>query len=118
MNPYSLRWKVFLKVSKKENAVRILSKMEETFDRTILTSTCEKYWKDETLYEANFRISLDSKNITNTVFQSLLLSQKLGRNWCVLGPIETLPNKWSFEGICNQPNFLSLNWARFEIESK
>ncbi|EMP07590.1 hypothetical protein LEP1GSC124_0749, partial [Leptospira interrogans serovar Pyrogenes str. 200701872] len=29
---YFLRWKVFLKVNKKEKAFRILSKIEETFD--------------------------------------------------------------------------------------
>ncbi|UMQ59809.1 hypothetical protein [Leptospira interrogans] len=115
---YFLRWKVFLKVNKKEKAFRILSKIEETFDYEIVSLTYEEYWKDTSLYEANFRIYLNSKSIENAIFESLLLSQKLGFDWCVVGPIEIQPNQWNFEGVCNQPTFLSLNWANFKIDSE
>ncbi|EKP05152.1 hypothetical protein LEP1GSC018_2653 [Leptospira kirschneri str. 2008720114] len=111
-----MRWKVFLKVNKKEKAFRILSKIEKSFGYEIVSFTYEEYWKDKSLYEANFRIYLNSKNIENAVFQSLLLSQKLGFDWSVVGPIEIQLNQWSFEGICNQPTFLGLNWAHFKID--
>ncbi|EQA70769.1 hypothetical protein LEP1GSC059_3560 [Leptospira noguchii serovar Panama str. CZ214] len=94
--PYFLKWKVFLKVNKQEKAFKILSKIEETFDYKIVSLTYEKYWKDKSLYEASFRTYLNSKNIENAVFQSLLLSQKLGSDWQIIGPIEIQSNLKEF----------------------
>ncbi|MDI7196395.1 hypothetical protein QMM61_06725 [Leptospira santarosai] len=92
--------------------------MERVLDRKIIINTCQIYWKDKTLYEVDFQISLNSQNIENSVFQSLSLAEKLGRNWYVQGPIETELNCWSFSGVCNEPIFVGLHWASFEIENE
>jgi hypothetical protein len=110
-------WRVFLKVNKRDKALKIISKIEQTLGHKIDLGTCERYWKDETLYEVDFTIPLNCSNIEQAVFKSLILANKINREWHVIGPYETQTNIWHFEGICSKPNFVGMNWANFIIEN-
>ncbi|AXR68594.1 hypothetical protein DPV73_11815 [Leptospira mayottensis] len=54
--------------NKQEKALKILSKRKKTFDYKIVNLIYEKFWKDKSFYEANFRIYLNSKNTKSVVF--------------------------------------------------
>ena len=60
--------------------------------------SCERYWKDRTLFDVRFSSPLHADGIAQATFETLRLCQTLMGDWTVAGPYDFADGQWEFRG--------------------
>lgn len=92
-------WQVFLRVKSREKAHLLLKRIAQALDREFEVVECERYWKDETLFQAVFRHPLAAETGEAAVLEALRLCWRLARRWTVGSLSSYAGNRWQFEGL-------------------
>src|SRR5262245_35326538 len=98
-----IRWQVFLKVSSREKADRLLKEVARAIGREITLLECEPYWKDKSLFGATFSSSIDSEECAPAVLEALQTCGRLARSWTVGPPQFYEGGRWEFSGGATSP---------------
>lgn len=84
---FEMDWVVFLRANRKEKAEKFLKRMEETLRTKIVLRLCERYFKDNSLFEIGFTTRIDTQDVREAVFSALCLGQRVLPHWTVTGPM-------------------------------
>jgi hypothetical protein len=112
-----IKWRAYYKVNSKDKALKILKRFEGAIGSKIELTSCEPYWKDQSLYEVNFVSELGNTDIKDAIFNALIHSQRIGHECHVTGPQSYEGEKWSFEGIIPKTSIAGVEWVIFSISN-
>jgi hypothetical protein len=112
-----INWHAFFKVNSMEKARKLLQRFEEVCETKAILSTCERYWKDENLYDVSFSTPLNETDISKAVFAVLLTTHKLAYEWQVTGPYTHANGFWEFHGMTTKTKVTGIEWIEFRIET-
>jgi hypothetical protein len=109
-----------VRVSTREKAEREFARVQELLGRTLVLTTCERYWKDQSLWHCEAQCELASASASEQIGECLLLAGKLATGWHVLGPaLEADGRLGQFSGTFDvrrgRTSLSSLTWAAFGV---
>ncbi|SDP24123.1 hypothetical protein SAMN04487897_1544 [Paenibacillus sp. yr247] len=110
-------WHAFFKVNTKEKALKLLTKFDDICETKATLLACERYWKDESLYEVSFATALNKEDISDAIFSTLVISHKLAYKWEVNGPSTPGLGVWEFHGLTTKTKVTGIDWIQFRIKS-
>jgi hypothetical protein len=89
------------------------------FARDIEVTGSERYWKDEALWDCGLDIAGRSDRAAEVAFDCLVLANRLGNGWYILGP-GGAGELVVFEGVFDAnrsgtPYLTGLEWASFSL---
>ncbi|MGO4543000.1 hypothetical protein [Paenibacillus sp. 2TAB19] len=114
----SIHWHAFFKVNTEEKARKLLSRFEEITETNATLTSCERYWKDSTLFDVGFSTSINEEDISHTVFLTLVIAQKLAYEWQITGPSNSESGIWEFRGLTTKTKVTGIEWIQFRIETE
>ncbi len=118
---WGISWRLMFGVKTGTKALSKIEEVRRAFERDIEVSVCERYWKDQSLWDCQIRVVALGSSNAEIVFDCLMLASRLGNGWSILGLGENIPLQ-SFSGVFNAnprgtgtPSLLGLDWASFEL---
>jgi hypothetical protein len=109
-------WKAYLKAKTEDKAKFLLKRFEKTIELKVELKNCVQYWKDDTLYEARFTTELKVEEISNAIFESLLIGKKISYSWQVFGPNNS-NQYWDFEALTDKTIIPGVEWVSYRISN-
>ena len=110
-------WHAFFRVTRVEKVTKLLRKFDELCDTKTSLLSCERYWKDESLFDVSFSSPLKKIDISDAVFTSLVVANKLANSWEIAGPY--ISNvKWEFHGLTTKTKVTGIEWVQFRLGSE
>ncbi|MDQ0062700.1 hypothetical protein [Paenibacillus harenae] len=111
-------WHAFFKVNREEKVHKLLTRFNEVCDMKGTLVSCERYWKDSSLFDVVFSTPLNKDEIADAVFAALVISHKLAYQWEVTGPYISEPGMWGFRGLTTKTKVTGIEWIEFRVESE
>ncbi|MGI2294256.1 hypothetical protein [Paenibacillus sp. GXUN7292] len=112
-----IHWKSFFKVNSEEKVHKLLAKINELCDVKATLISCERYWKDTSLFDIVFSTPLYKDEIADAVFAALVISHKMAYQWEVTGPYISEQGMWEFRGLTTNTKVTGIEWIEFRVES-
>lgn len=109
-------WHAFFKVATKDSAQKLLKKFDECCETKATLLTCERYWKDDSLFNVTFTTPLMETDVSSAVFTVLLTTHKLANAWNVTGPYSHERGMWEFHGLATKTKVPGIEWIEFRME--
>ncbi|WP_141504495.1 hypothetical protein [Paenibacillus luteus] len=109
-------WHAYFKVNREEKVHKLLARINEICDMKGTLISSERYWKDSSLFDVVFRTPLIKDKIADTVFEALVISNKLAYQWEVTGPYISEPGMWNFHGLTTKTKVTGIEWIQFRVE--
>jgi hypothetical protein len=113
----SIYWKGYFKVNSPNKVDIMLRKLEIIIGQSIFKVEAKQYWKDSSLFEVDFKTSLEVDDIEKAVFKALIISNLIGHDCYVTGPNSFEEGKWQFEGIIYKATLPGLEWIHFVLQN-
>lgn len=110
-------WHAFFKANTKDSAHKLLRKFGECCETTAALVSCERYWKDNSLFDMTFTTSLKETDVSIAVFTALLTAHKLADSWNITGPYCSGSGIWEFYGLTTKTKVTGIEWIEFQIET-
>ncbi len=111
-------WHAFFKVNSVEKVHKQLTRFNEVCNMNGTLVSCERYWKDSSLFNVVFCTPLNKDDIADAVFAALLIAHKLAYQWEVTGPYISEPGMWEFRGLTTNTKVTGIEWIEFRVESE
>jgi hypothetical protein len=116
----TIAWTLMFRVSTREKAEHEFACTQNLLGRKLDLITCERYWKDESLWRCEAKSELTSNSVNEQIGECLLLANNLATGWRVLGPaLEPDGRLGQFSGIFDvrhdHTSLSSLTWAEFGV---
>lgn len=93
-------WAFHLRAKREPNARRVLQRAIAAIGLPAKQQSVERYWKFPEQYVAVFTTLLDTPTAPEATFRTMLLAQKIGTGWSLLGPTMFDNETWTFELVC------------------
>jgi hypothetical protein len=112
-------WGLMFRLKDHAKALRKIEQVRQAFGRLIEVSGCERYRKDQGLWDCNVHIRAHAGSAAEVVFDCLVLAARLGTGWYIVGPGED--GSYSvFDGVFNvsqsgRPHVSGLEWGNFSL---
>ncbi len=94
----TIKWHAFLRVANERKVAKILRRFGEASGHEMVLESCERYWKDTSLFDVRFFTSLQSNSIADAIFRTLGICEKLIPRWTVSAPSTYSDERWEFNG--------------------
>jgi hypothetical protein len=114
---FEIRWTAFLRVNSEKKAKKVLHRINEAIGSQIEVIECGKYWKDQSLFKAYFRIGLVCSEIADAVFETLQICRNLASHWTVSTPSEYKDERWEFNGFTHEVSLTSVESMDFHLSN-
>lgn len=120
---FKIEWTVFLRVKDERKATKVLTNIEEKIGLKVEGNKIEKYWKDKTLWKADFITYYSNEmNVQEAVFTTLELLNEVGSEWSIHSPKkfkddETGEIFWTFEAVCDSPKLIGVHWVQIVMST-
>lgn len=114
----NIYWHAFFKVNREEKVQKLLTRFNEVCNIKVTLISCERYWKDPTLFDVVFTTPLNKEEITDAVFAALVISNKLAYQWEVTGPYIFEQGIWEFRGLTTKTKVTGMEWIEFTVKSE
>ena len=66
-----ITWTCYLRVTSREKAARVLTRLSEALGVPLIVIECERYWKDNALFRATITSPLQADTIATAIFTVL-----------------------------------------------
>lgn len=110
-----IHWRSFLQVKSRKKADVLLQRISDALGTSLELQQCERYWKDETLYEAAFSTLLATEDVVQATFVTLCIAQKLAHHWTISGPHEYANNVWELSGYVSHVRIAGVGFTTFSV---
>jgi hypothetical protein len=119
----AIAWSLLFRVSTRAKAEREFARAEELLGRKLTLNSCERYWKDESLWRCEATCELTATSPKEQIGECLLLAHNLAIGWSVLGPtLKPDGQLGDFSGVFDvgrdKTSLSSLTWADFGVIDK
>jgi len=111
-------WHVFVEANDDVKARKLIGQLGAALHAPVEAVFCERYWKDERLFDGRFEVVLDvdPADQAAVVFEVLAHAEPLRHRWEVNCPHRSADGIFEFSGIAPGGFRLSwLTWAMFQI---
>ncbi len=119
MVSWTISWRLLFRVKSQAKALRKIDEVRQAFGRDIEVSVCERYWKDESLWECSAQVPATNGSAADIAFDCLVLAARLGNGWYILG-LGGDGRLQVFSGVFDanrsgRPHLTGLEWASFDL---
>lgn len=116
-------WRLMFRVKDRHKAQRRIEEVQKAFDVDVKVRTCKQYWELPELWECSLDTPESDRAVHEAVFDCLVLANRLGNGWYLLGPLVKDGILGIFDGIfdvqknSSTPYVAGLEWGSFSIIS-
>jgi len=119
LSGWAISWRLMFRVKDRANALRKIDEVGRAVGREIEASTCERYWKDESLWECSVRVPMANGSAAELLFDCVVLAIRLGSGWRIDG-LGRDGDLAVFYGVFNagpscRPHVAGLAWGSFDL---
>jgi hypothetical protein len=119
----AIAWSLLFRVSTRAKAERQFARAEELLGRKLVLNSCERYWKDESLWRCEATCELMATSAKEEIGECMLLAHNLAIGWSVIGAtLEPDGRLGQFSGTFDvrrdHTPLSSLTWAHFGVIQK
>jgi hypothetical protein len=116
-----ITWRLMFRVNDGRAAQRCIDRVRERLGGEWQVALCERYWKMPELWECCLEGAELDRSVAEMVLHCLLLANRLGVGWRVLGP-SCADRIDGFSGVLainasGAPSVPGLEWASFDLIS-
>lgn len=120
---YHVAWRLMFRVKDRRKARGRIVEVRKAFGIDLEVTTCEQYWKLPELWECSVTGPECDRAVPEAAFDCLLLANKLGNGWYLLGPLVRDGALVVFTGVLDvrnssTPYIPRLEWGSFSVISQ
>lgn len=93
----------------------MLRRIETAINEKLEFTSCERYWKDSSLFEVSFTSGLNTDDVAHAVFKTLMIAKHISPHWNITTPTKYDDDLWEFTGLSTETKITGVEWIEFFI---